>query len=44
LEKDDEGNPILPQLNYYPKREEMKDIIRAMATMAYSELFSNFSN
>jgi hypothetical protein len=41
LEVDKEGNPMLPTLDECPKREDLKNLIRSMATMAYSKHFRN---
>jgi hypothetical protein len=41
LKVDKDGNPMLPTLDICPKREELKSLIRSMATTAYSKYFLN---
>jgi hypothetical protein len=41
LQADKEGNPLLPTLDVCPKREDLKNLIRSMATKAYSKHFRN---
>ena len=41
LEVDKEGNLMLPTLDECPKREDLKNLIRSMATKAYSKHFRN---
>jgi hypothetical protein len=37
LSLDDKGNPLLPNMEKTPSLPELKDIIRAMVTVAYSK-------